>query len=91
MTMSVDWMLRDSHSGVGQKVVYVALHLVDFPFFILLTMAQGIQLCHFVTRPELPLSPGLCGCRLSAAVGSGNSSLQPLPTLLYPQNIFKIP
>lgn len=33
MMMSVDWMSRESHSGVGQKIVYAALHLVNFLSF----------------------------------------------------------
>lgn len=89
MTMSVDWMMRESHSGVGQRIVYAAIHQVNDLSFILLAMVQGVQLCHFVTRPLLP--PGLCECCLSAAVGSGNSSLQPSLTPLYPQNTAKIP
>lgn len=66
--MSVDWIMRESHSGVSQKIVYAAIHLVHVLPFILLAMAQEVQLCHFVTRPGPPLPPGLCKCRLSASV-----------------------
>lgn len=59
MTMSVDWMMRESHSGVGQRIVYAAIHQVNDLSFILLAMVQGVQLCHFVTRPGPLLPPGL--------------------------------
>lgn len=39
MMISVDWMMREYHSGIGHKIVYAAIPLVHILSFILVIIA----------------------------------------------------